>query len=882
MTIPAQSGGVVQSWPLPRATQAVAISNAMAAWGIPAQVFLGMYNNETNLGFLRNADGSIQTSPTGAVGPFQMEPTTAAQYNYPLTSTPNTTEFAQQADGAAHYLHDIYVDFVPTAKNWRNTLAGYNAGQGNYRLPAAQDYGSRALAFNIPAVWKAELSGNFASGIDPATPGGTAGAGGTGTLINDSSGFRVGDPTNPDEDFWTAINRLCQERYWYECDIRTQVPTPDGWTTIGNLEVGDFVLGTNGRPVQVLGLLPIHIGRDCFRLIFRDGTSVITDADHPWTTTRGTFSTREISNSVTTRRKGSKYPYYNHRIMAAAPLNLDEADLPIDPYVFGYWLGDGTARYPRITVAERDRSHVISEISRAGLIVHREWQDGCAPASRIQVANSRGQKYGGLANLLRRLGVTGNKRIPLSYLRASHEQRLALLQGLMDSDGWICNKSCVISQVNERLADDVLELLRTLGLQPARGVRKYRRPVRNPQGGLSVARDQITIRFAMPDFCPFRLPRKAEQYQLIRSRLHFQRDRYHTIVAVEQVPSEPVRCITVDSPDHLFLVGESMVPTHNCFSDGETLYIADGPDLMKQTPAMELDRVADAGIIAHLEFSFDNTAWTYAATHKKRRRAQRRTALAKITSPVEGLCEVVCKIDEVRAGDVAKFFNAGPGDGQWLVGDCRRSVFSVTSEITVVPALTPLAEGQLDPAGQNKNNSSIFATTVSDKGYVNPVGQWSPSRVDQGVDGTLTGPLLAPGDTQILFAIPNDPGWLGGYIVGKLLNGSLAGKYWYAAEGIAPLIPNGATVKAGTPVGRPVQSGYPNSPGTIEIGWADPNSPRRPLAQSLSGYSGDQSPQALAAGNSFNRFLIKLGASPGSVQGHGVGVVPAPMPPGYP
>lgn len=527
----------LQTWPLSISTQAVAISNAIAAYSIPVQVFMGMYNNETRLGTLRNPDGSIQTSPADAIGPFQMIPTTAASYDYPLTSTPNSAEFTRQANGAAHYLHNIYVDFVPSVKNWTNTLAGYNGGQGNYAGSEEQAYGRQAMAFQIPAVWKANLSGNFTSGLGPATPGGTANAGGTGALLNDSSGFQVGDPTNPDEDFWTALNRLAQERYWY------------------------------------------------------------------------------------------------------------------------------------------------------------------------------------------------------------------------------------------------------------------------------------------------------------------------------------------------------------LFSDGETLYLADGPDLMKQTPAIELDRVSDGGIINHLEFTFDNTAWTYAATHKKRRRSQRRTALAKITSPVEGICDVVCKIDEIRAGDVATFNNTGPGDGQWLVGDCRRSVFEVTSEMTVVPALQPLTEGELNPAQQNPTNLSAFANTITLGGYTNPVGNWQPGRIDQGVDGTLTSSAVAPGDSIILPVTKvSDPGWAGGgYIAGQLTTGKLKGKCWYIAEGIVPIVPVGAKVKAGSPVARRIVSPYANHQlGNIEIGWADPNSPGRPLAQSISGYGGDQSPQAMAAGNSFNRFILKLGASPGAAQGAGVGVVAAAMPPGYP
>ncbi len=232
--------------------------------------------------------------------------------------------------------------------------------------------------------------------------------------------------------------------------------------------------------------------------------------------------------------------------------------------------------------------------------------------------------------------------------------------------------------------------------------------------------------------------------------------------------------------------------------------------------------------------------------------------------------------------------NCGPGDGQWLAGDVRRSVFEITSEVTLVQALTPLTEGQLNPAGVNSSNS-IFGSLVGGtgtgnyKGYVNPVGAWRPKRIDQGVDGTLTSNYLAPGNSIIGPITGN--GWPGGtYICGTFTDGVLKGKAWYVAEGVSPLVSAGAHVSAGTPVARPSTGRDGSSPnGLIETGWANPSNPSQTLAQSLPGYGGDQSPQAIACGNSFNRFLVKVGVNkPGAVQGSGVGVAPAALPGGYP
>lgn len=156
--------------------------------------------------------------------------------------------------------------------------------------------------------------------------------------------------------------------------------------------------------------------------------------------------------------------------------------------------------------------------------------------------------------------------------------------------------------------------------------------------------------------------------------------------------------------------------------------------------------------------------------------------------------------------------------------------------------------------------------------YVNPVPGASTGRIDQGVDYTLSSQgFLAPGRSKILVATSGDPGWGGGgYIAGQLLDGPLAGQIWYAAEGILPAIAPGSVVNAGQLVGEPVHSPYNGILGNIEAGWTNPSNPRQTLAQSLSGYGGDQSSQALTAGYSFSQFVSALGGVAGEFQGAGV------------
>jgi hypothetical protein len=156
--------------------------------------------------------------------------------------------------------------------------------------------------------------------------------------------------------------------------------------------------------------------------------------------------------------------------------------------------------------------------------------------------------------------------------------------------------------------------------------------------------------------------------------------------------------------------------------------------------------------------------------------------------------------------------------------------------------------------------------------YTNPVPGASTGRIDQGVDYTLSASgFRAPGRSQIIAADQHNSGWAGGgYIAAKLLDGPLAGSVYYVAEGVAPAagIAAGKIVDAGTQLVTRATNPYNGSLGNIEAGWANSQG-TAPLAQSFSGYGGDQSTQALTAGYSFSKFVHALGGVAGVFQGAG-------------
>jgi Flp pilus assembly CpaF family ATPase len=291
------------------------------------------------------------------------------------------------------------------------------------------------------------------------------------------------------------------------------IPTPSGWTTMGQLGVGDWVIGRDGHPCQVTFLSDIEQEPTLYRLTFSDGQTVIADADHQWVvsdfndrrlaTSAAGVATGEVGErTVTTqvmvdagimRRPG--LPSFAVRVPNA--VQLPEVALPVDPYLFGEQLAGGAVR-------------------------------GATGST----------------------GSTG-RRIPVEYLRSSAEQRLMVLRGLMDAEGVISRSGiCEVSFEQEELAVDVLSLVRSLGVKasitcgPAFGA-----------GSDAEIRHRVTFTTALP---VFGVRAKAERLP----RTLRDTSRWLYITSIDPVPSEPGRCIQVDSTDSTYLVHD-FVPTHN-------------------------------------------------------------------------------------------------------------------------------------------------------------------------------------------------------------------------------------------------------------------------------------------------------------------------------
>ena len=152
----------------------------------------------------------------------------------------------------------------------------------------------------------------------------------------------------------------------------------------------------------------------------------------------------------------------------------------------------------------------------------------------------------------------------------------------------------------------------------------------------------------------------------------------------------------------------------------------------------------------------------------------------------------------------------------------------------------------------------------------NPVPGWNPSRVDQGVDGTLAGPYLAWHHGKVIFAEAHDPGWGGGgFVAVQVLGGRLDGCVIFVSEGVTPLVKVGQTVDKGQRIANRATNPYNGIWGNIETGFSNPKAPSQPLAQTLQGYAGDQSVAGITAGCAMNTLIGELGGRQGkNLSGH--------------
>jgi replicative DNA helicase len=314
--------------------------------------------------------------------------------------------------------------------------------------------------------------------------------------------------------------------------LDTPLPTPDGWTTMGEIHVGDLLIGADGRPTRVVAATEVMVGRPCYEVSFSDGSRIVADAEHQWLTETRTSrrwepevrTTREIAETVWAEPSGLRL---NHSVANADALRLPDRALPLAPYVFGAWLGSRNSDVGRLMATDPEVAMYVEA-------------EGCTLDGL-----SRGPLPDGIADT----------RIPETYLRASEAQRRALLAGLLDTDGTVSRSGAVqFAVTSRRLAEDFRELVHSLGYRAGWSSKRVK-------GRTEDSSTAYLVSF-MADDEVFRLQRKQLVHKE-RDRRTFTRRDSRFITEVRAIQSVPVRCVEVDNADHLYLAGRSMIPTHN-------------------------------------------------------------------------------------------------------------------------------------------------------------------------------------------------------------------------------------------------------------------------------------------------------------------------------
>ncbi len=334
------------------------------------------------------------------------------------------------------------------------------------------------------------------------------------------------------------------------------VPTPSGWSKHGDLDVGDKVIGSDGKPVSVIAKTKVFYDGPAYNIIFTDGTEIKSGADHLWPV--GKRSRKRISGNKRVLRENYLFSTkeifeYQHKpdnrlsLDVSTILELPEKELLIDPYTLGAWLGDGFSSGSTIGCSDKD-FQIMDEIKKSYSVHSLK----CKQKNFGRYTFNYGLlSYNRMYKVFKRLKLKNNKHIPGIYLRGSKEQRLSLLQGLMDTDG-SCNPrgTATFTNINKELIDNVYELCCTLGLNPK--LRKYTAKYKGePYIFYNIAFQ------AYKSLPVFRLERKLKR---CKDGKPWSRKYIKDCVRIDP---EPMSCIQVENKDGIYIVGKDFLPTHN-------------------------------------------------------------------------------------------------------------------------------------------------------------------------------------------------------------------------------------------------------------------------------------------------------------------------------
>ena len=390
--------------------------------------------------------------------------------------------------------------------------------------------------------------------------------------------------TNPARMRVATCGRRCGKLFSPDTDILT---VNRGWIQFGDIKIGDSVFDENGNPCNVTNVYKPakeNSGK-MYSLSFESGEDLKTCGDHQWITwthrDRKQFARKDVAtvqnngdfppkdwptfegkiydrqgkpcdtygpkqrstqDIVDTFKIGSRGDN-NHSIPVCDSLEFVHKELPIDPYLFGYFLGDGTVDSGLFTISPADQPHFLAHVKKLGY--------------KVTFRKDKLSVYLlGFMQQLREHGLARKDNIPDEYKFCSQEQRLALLQGLMDSDGYNGGKVIEFCAKRKQHADLVHYLLVSLGQKATISTKMSK--LYGKECGL------VYRVFSSPSINIFSLSRKREKFSYDDKTARRMRQKHRMLTGYKEIDwIEGSLCITVDSPNHMYLIGKNLIPTHN-------------------------------------------------------------------------------------------------------------------------------------------------------------------------------------------------------------------------------------------------------------------------------------------------------------------------------
>ena len=341
--------------------------------------------------------------------------------------------------------------------------------------------------------------------------------------------------------------------------LDAKVLTPTGWSTMGQLKVGDYVIAKNGKPTKVLGVYPK--GRKLvYKITTTENTSTECCEDHLWLTetfddkTQNVKSTKQIIDTLYSR-DGK----INHYIPRNEPIHFSKKELSISPYVLGVILGDVSISNS-ISITNTDSElieKVKSEITENGCYLDE-------PFNTIQFKDH-------LYNLGLDSKKSYDKFIPNLYKYSCIEDRIELLRGLMDTNGSINHGDCSFTTTSKQLAEDVVELVQSLGGNATYIVDQ------NSESKKTIVdykeKERLIVSKCIAYNLNISLPKEINPFYVSRKASKFNPKYVHHIgiKSVEPICEKKVQCILIEDPEHLYITDQYIV-THNTENDKKSLF----------------------------------------------------------------------------------------------------------------------------------------------------------------------------------------------------------------------------------------------------------------------------------------------------------------------